>query len=125
MPAPGDSGLRPIRDDAHPARAIEVIDHLLECDLDSGQQDDPDILTDPVEAYEDEHLEIADAPEADVRRRLMGSNGLSQSELHRRTGIAQGTISAVLEGDRSLTRQQMAALRTLFGVSPAAFPPGQ
>jgi transcriptional regulator with XRE-family HTH domain len=53
----------------------------------------------------------------------MRSHRLSQSELRRRTGVAQSTISAVLNGDRSLTREQVGILARFFAVSPAAFMP--
>lgn len=46
--------LTPIRDDARLAEAVKVIDYLLRCDLDAGQQDHLDVLTDLVESYEDE-----------------------------------------------------------------------
>jgi HTH-type transcriptional regulator / antitoxin HigA len=113
--------LRPIRDDADLAVASAVIDRLSEYDLDAGQQDYLDVLTDLVEAYEDEHVVIPDAPGPDVLRMLMETNGIGQSELHRKTGIAQSTISAVLSGQRSLTVQQMVTFGKLFRVTPDAF----
>lgn len=110
-----------IRDDGHLAEALEVLDGLLAQNLDTGAQDYVDVLTDLVEAYEDQHVAIPDATEADVLRELMRSHALTQSELRRRTGIAQSTISAVLSGSRSLTRDQVVALARFFHVSPAAF----
>lgn len=117
--------LVPIRDDEHLKAASRVIDQLLRLDLDEGQQDYLDVLTDLVEAYEDEHVatEIPDATEVDVLRELMNLNGLTQAELRARTGIAQSTISAVLNGTRSLTRAQVLKLADHFGVSPSAFLP--
>ena len=112
-----------IRDDAHLAEALEVLDGLLAQDLDAGAREYVDVLTDLVEAYEEAHVTIPDATEADVLRKLMRSHGLTQSELRRRTGIAQSTISAVLNCDRSLTRDQVVALASFFQVSPAAFLP--
>jgi HTH-type transcriptional regulator/antitoxin HigA len=110
-----------IRDDDHLAEALDVLDGLLARDLDAGAQEYLDVLTDLIEAYEDEHVAIPDASEADVLRELMRSNGLTQAELKRRTGIAQSTISAVLNGDRALTKDQVVALAGFFHVSPAAF----
>ncbi len=54
---------------------------------------------------------------------LLESNELSQSELARKTGIAQSTLSAVLGGSRALTREHIVALARFFGISPAAFLP--
>jgi HTH-type transcriptional regulator / antitoxin HigA len=115
--------LAPIRDDAHLDAAQEVIDRLLEQDLDRGGQAYLDVLTRLVEAYEDEHQPVPDAAEADVLRELLWSNGLSQTALEKKVGIAQSTISAVLNGTRSLTRKQVVVLAQFFGVSPAAFLP--
>jgi HTH-type transcriptional regulator/antitoxin HigA len=120
----GQFALIHIRDDDHLAEALDVLDRLLARDLDAGGQEYVDVLADLIEAYEDEHVAIPDASEADVLRGLMRSNGLTQSELRRRTGIAQSTISAVLNGDRSLTKDQVVALADFFRVSPAAFLPG-
>lgn len=115
--------LTPIQDDDHLAEAIYVIDQLLQHNLDEGEQDYLDVLTELVADYEDEHVTIPDASEADVLRELMRSNGLTQAELKRKTGIAQPTISAVLNGERSLTKDQVVILAKFFGISPAAFMP--
>lgn len=112
-----------IRDDAHLAQAIAVIDLLLRQDLDEGSQGYLDVLSDLVAAYEDVHVAIPDASEADVLRELMRSNKLSQAELGKKTKIAQSTISAVLNGDRSLTKKQVVTLARFFGVTSAAFLP--
>jgi HTH-type transcriptional regulator / antitoxin HigA len=112
-----------IRDEDHLDAAQEMIDRLLEKNLDTGEQDYLDVLTDLVETYEDEHHPIPDASEADVLRELMRSNGLSQLKLAREVGISQSTISAVLNGTRSLTKEQVIRLAQFFHISPAAFLP--
>jgi HTH-type transcriptional regulator/antitoxin HigA len=112
-----------IRDEGQLDAAQVMIDRLLERDLDEGQQEYLDTLTDLVETYENEHEVIPDASEADVLRELMRSNGLSQTDLARKVGMAQSTISAVLNGTRSLTKEQVVALGRFFNVSPAAFLP--
>jgi HTH-type transcriptional regulator/antitoxin HigA len=112
-----------IRDDDHLNAAQEMIDRLLEKNLDTGEQDYLDVLTDLVESYEDEHYPIPDASEADVLRELMRSNGLSQLKLAREVGISQSTISAILNGTRSLTKEQVVRLAQFFHISPAAFLP--
>lgn len=112
-----------IRDDDHLEAAQEVIDHLLQEELDRGAQEYLDALTDLVETYEDEHVRIPGSSEADVLRELMRANGLSQVALRRAVGISQPTISAVLNGTRSLTKEQVITLARYFRVSPAAFLP--
>ncbi len=67
--------------------------------------------------------DVYDASEADVLRALMQAHRLSQARLAKQASIAQSTISAVLNGGRSLTKAQVSRLARLFGVSPAAFFP--
>ena len=112
-----------IRDDAHREEATGVIDRLLREDLDEGGQEYLDALTDLVETYETGHVTIPDAPEANVLRALIQASGLTQPNLAKSVGIAQSTISAVLNGSRSLTRKQVVALARYFQVAPAAFLP--
>jgi HTH-type transcriptional regulator/antitoxin HigA len=113
-----------LRDEEHANAAQETIDRLLREDLDEGEQAYLDVLTDLLESYEQEHEPINDASEADVLRELLRCSGLSQPKLAKQVGISQSTISAVLNGSRSLTKDQVLRLSKFFGVSPAAFLPG-
>ncbi len=99
------------------------IDRLLQEDLDEGGQEYLDALTDLVETFEAEHFPIPDASEADVLRELMRQHSLTQAGLTKEVGIAQSTLSAVLNGTRKLTRNQVTALAGFFRVSPAVFLP--
>jgi HTH-type transcriptional regulator / antitoxin HigA len=112
-----------IRNDAHLRLASETINRLLQEDRDKGAEEYLDVLTDLVETYESQHVLIPDASEADVLRELMRANGLSQSGLAKEVKIAQSTISAVLTGARSLTKDQVLRLAKFFHASPAAFMP--
>jgi HTH-type transcriptional regulator / antitoxin HigA len=112
-----------IRNRAHLDAAQKMMHRLLEEELDEGGQEYLDVLTDLVEKYEAEHEQIPDASEADVLRLLMESNGLSQTRLAKEVGISQSTISAVLSGARSLTKEQVIALACFFHVAPGAFLP--
>jgi HTH-type transcriptional regulator / antitoxin HigA len=103
--------------------AQKMIDQLLQQNLDDGAQDYLDVLTDLVETYEDQHVPISDASEADVLRELIRTNNLTQSQLAKQVGIAQSILSAVLNGERSLPRDHIVKLVMLFHVSPAAFLP--
>ena len=112
-----------IRDDRHLEAAQEMLDRLLEQDLEEGAQAYADALADLMETYEDEHVEIPDASEAEVLRVLMSAQQLSQQQLAQRIGIAQSTLSAVLNCNRSLTKEHVVKLARYFHVSPAAFLP--
>jgi HTH-type transcriptional regulator / antitoxin HigA len=115
--------LEPIHDDVHLDAAIEVLDGLLQQNLDRGGQAYLDVLTDLIEAYETKHHPMPVAPPADVLRELMATNRLTQQALAERVKISQSTISAILNGKRSLTKPQMIALARFFGLSPAVFLP--
>lgn len=112
-----------ITDENDAVAAQAMIDELTRKKLDVGEQAYLDVLTDLFEAYEEANVPIADASEADVLRGLMLSNRLSQPALAKKTGIAQSTISAVLNGSRSLTKHQIVALAKFFKVGPGAFLP--
>ena len=58
---------------------------------------------------------------ADVLGELMRGNQFSQARLAKAAGMSQSTISAVLNGNRSLNKNQVLALAMVFGVSPNAF----
>src|SRR5438132_12830601 len=109
-----------IENDADAEAAQAMIDQLLQRKLDKGGQEYLEALTDLVEIYEDEHVPIPDASEADVLRELMRSNALSQQALAKKVGMAQSTLSGVLKGTRSLTKDQVVKLARFFHVSPAA-----
>jgi HTH-type transcriptional regulator/antitoxin HigA len=110
-----------IHNDAHLHAAQAVIDRLLTENLDKGAQAYLDVLTDLVETYEKENVEIPDTRGADVLRLLMESNGLSQKQLEKKAGISQSTISAILNGTRDLTVDHMTRLAKSFGVPAAVF----
>ena len=115
--------LVPIKSEAHLIEAEELIDRLLQSSLSRGGQDYLDVLASLVEDYEDKHHQIADATEAEVLQELMRANGLTQSKLEKLVGISQSTISDVLNGRRSLTREQIVNLARCFKVSPSVFLP--
>jgi HTH-type transcriptional regulator / antitoxin HigA len=118
--------LRPIRNESDLDAAIAVIDCLaVRGDLDAGEQDYLDVLSDLVERYEDEHYPIEDASEAEMLAYLIEQRGVKQVEVARATGIAESTLSEVLRGKRQLTRGQITKLGAYFHVGPAVFLPSE
>jgi HTH-type transcriptional regulator/antitoxin HigA len=110
-----------LRDDDHLEEAQEMIDQLLKREEDEGVQEYLNVLTDLVEAYEDEHYPIPSASTADMLRELMRGHDLTEAKLAQKTGVAESTLSAVLRGSGSLTRNQACTLATFFCISPNAF----
>jgi len=115
--------LRHIGNGAELAAAIEKLDQLLQVNLDEGGTQYLDALTDLVESYEDRHEPRGDVSATDMLRGLMTANRLTQQELARKVGIAQSTISAVLNNTRQMKVVHMQALGDYFGIDAAAFMP--
>ena len=116
--------LRPIRSGAELDSAIAMIDSLIaRDDLDSGEEDYLDVLSDLVHKYEAEHEPIAPVSDADMVRFLLESNDMTQAELAERSEIAESTVSEVVAGKRKLSRRHIAAFSRVFRVSPSIFFP--
>lgn len=110
-----------IRDDAHLDRALAVIDRLLRRRLDAGGRQYLDALTDLVESYEAAHAPDDVATDADVVRALIESNRLTQARFGEQAGMSQSVVSAVVTGERRLTREQIGRIAKAFGIRPTAF----
>jgi len=116
--------LAPIRDDDHLDAATEFLNnHVLRLEMDEGVGAYLEVLSDLIEAFEDEHYPIRDAAPGEVLRLLMESNDLTQASLGKAVGISQSTISAILTGARRPTAQHIAKLSAYFNVGPGAFMP--
>lgn len=101
----------------HLEEAQQVMDRLLaRGKLDQGQQAYLDALSDLTASYEDEHVVIGPASDADVLRHLLDSKGISQVELHRESGISKSSISEVLAGKKPFSRQMIRRLAEYFAV---------
>ncbi len=112
-----------IRDRRHLSQAVEVVDELLQRKLDRGSQEYLDALSDLMASFEEEHTFIPDASESDVLRELWRSSGHTQVQLAKLVGIAQSTLSAILGGEREMTKSHMVALGRFFNIPPSVFLP--
>jgi HTH-type transcriptional regulator / antitoxin HigA len=114
--------LRPIRSGVELDRAIAMIDSLIiRVELDSGEEDYLEVLSDLVHRYEAEHDPITPVSDAEMIRFLLESNEMTQAELAHRSKIADSTISEILAEKRKLSRRHIAAVSRVFRVSPAVF----
>lgn len=113
-----------LADENHLSFAQKMLDSLLKEDLDEGGIAYMDALVDLIEIYERKNEPIPDAAPEDVLRELMAANRLSQQKLSEAVGISQSTISAVLNGTRKLTLEQMGKLAKRFNVPTRVFLPG-
>jgi HTH-type transcriptional regulator/antitoxin HigA len=102
--------------------AIKQLDELL--DITAGEQDHPlndliDLMGERIALYESESLPEMTSSGAGALAELMRLHGLKQKDL---SHIAsQGVISEILNGKRSLSRNQIKLLAAHFNVSPMTF----
>ncbi len=109
--------LTTITSQAHLEAAQGVMDRLLaRGKLDKGEQAYLDALSDLVASYESLHIEFPTASDADMLRHLLDAKGVTQAQLHRETGISKSSISEVLAGKKSLSRQMIRRLADYFQV---------
>ncbi len=114
--------LRPLRTDADLDAAVAVVDSLIDQDeLSPPEQDYLDVLSDLVEAYEEDAVPIKPVGDADMLRLLIEAKGVTQAQAAKEAGIAESTISEVLAGKRKLNRTQIGKLSRYFHVGPGAF----
>lgn len=110
-----------IRDEAHLAEAISVIDGLLaQPQRFTAEELYLGALTDLVETYENAHVVIPPTSGVDALRYLMTENGLTQSDLVHLFG-SPSVISEVLSGKRRLALDHIKRLATHFGLPADVF----
>ena len=112
-----DFPLASIKSDEHLAEAQRVMDGLLACvSLDAGEETYLDALSDLAGSYEDEHHAIEPASDAEMLRHLMEAKGVSQMQLSHDALLPKSTISEVLAGKKSFSRQMISKLADYFHV---------
>ena len=109
--------LSSIKSKDHLEEAQNVIDTLLaEGRLDDGESMYLDALSDLVASYEDKHVAIDPASDADMLQHLMDAKGVSQTQLSRGADISKSTVSEILAGKKPFSKQISRKLADFFGV---------
>jgi HTH-type transcriptional regulator/antitoxin HigA len=110
-----------IRDDAHLAEALAVVDRLVEQPQRSvAEEAYLGALTDLVETYEDAHVAVPPTSGVEAVRSLMEENGLSQADLVPLFGTPS-VVSEVLAGKRQLALTHIRRLAAYFGLPADVF----
>ncbi len=112
---------RPIRDGKDLDRTWAQIEALLTKSKRSKAEDDYlALLSDLVERWEDDHVEVPLLDGIELVRELLDDNQLPQRALIHIFGT-DSVVSEVLSGKRELQRKHIEGLAEFFNVSPAAF----
>jgi HTH-type transcriptional regulator/antitoxin HigA len=107
-----------ISDDAHLAEALAVLERLIDLSKrDAGTDAYMDTLADLIESYEEQHHGIPTASDAAMLQHLLDLRGMSQAALHRETGIPKSSISEILKGEKSFTKDIVARLADFFQIN--------
>lgn len=113
--------LVPIRDEPHLDAAMAVIDELIDrANLTRSEQDYLDVLSDLVERFEDEQVDLPDVSGLAVLKHLMTEHNLRQSDLVPLFG-SKSIVSEVLSGKRRIALNHVAKLSAYFGVPADVF----
>ncbi|HEX6819880.1 MAG TPA: hypothetical protein VF120_16005 [Ktedonobacterales bacterium] len=113
--------IKPIRDDAHLAQVLEIIDRL----IDQSARSDAEeaylgALTDLVEIYEDAHVVIPPTTGLDALRYLVEEHGLTADEVGNILGDS-AHARGVLTGEQPLTLEDVRRLAVRFDVPASLF----
>jgi len=100
---------------------LAVLDKLASKERPTSEEEKyAEVLMTLIEAYEEEHHAIPDAPPVEVLRALMEANGLRQKDLAAIFGT-ESIVSEVLRKKRGLNKTHIEKLSKRFGISPAVF----
>jgi HTH-type transcriptional regulator / antitoxin HigA len=111
-----------IESDAELQRVEKIITGLLKKGDGASPEEEKllDLLSNLVEAYEDEHYPIPEVAPNEVLKFLMEQNDLKQSDLLP-VFSSSGIASEVINGKRSISKSQARKLAEFFNVSVAVF----
>lgn len=111
-----------IQSDRQLSKASQFLDSVMaKGDLDDGEQAYVNALSDLIELYEDEHVQIDPPSQKSALEFLMDQHEMSQAELCRTTGIPKSVISEVLSGKRDLSKANIQKLAGCFRVATSIF----
>ncbi|HKV61625.1 MAG TPA: hypothetical protein VJO16_06915 [Candidatus Acidoferrum sp.] len=111
----------PITSERQHEQYLSVLDQLAsKAHATSEEEKYAEVLMTLIEAYEEEHHSIPDAPPIEVLHALMEANNLRQKDLVPVFG-SESIVSEVLHKKRALNKTHIERLSKRFHVSPAVF----
>jgi HTH-type transcriptional regulator / antitoxin HigA len=79
------------------------------------------LLVTLIEIYESQQYSIAASSPVEVLQHIMEHSGLKQSDLAEIMGASSGVISDIVNGKRTISKNQAKALGHKFKISPSLF----
>lgn len=116
--------LRPITSEAELDRATAIIDELVDRgfdDLDHGEADYLDVLSELSEAYEEKQPPHAPVSDGEMLEFLCDQHQVTRNAVAEATGITTATLSAVVQGKKEFSREQIRHLCEFFHTTPEVF----
>ncbi len=111
----------PVTSERQHEEYLSVLDKLAGKDNPTSEEEKyAEVLMTLIEAYEEEHHSIPDAPPVEVLRALMDANNLRQKDLVPIFG-SESIVSEGLHKKRGLNKTHIEKLSKRFRVSPAVF----
>ncbi|OKH33058.1 transcriptional regulator [[Phormidium ambiguum] IAM M-71] len=103
-------------------RLVKEVEKLMDLgeELTDEQAELFDLLVTLIEQYEDKHYQLKTATPHEILNELMLAKDLKQKDLIEVFG-SKGITSEVINGKRSISKNQAKALGKFFHVSPALF----
>lgn len=103
-------------------RLVKEVEKLIDLgeELTDEQAELFDLLVTLIEQYEDKHYQLKTATPHEILNELMLARDLKQNDLIEVFG-SKGITSEVINGKRSISKNQAKALGKFFHVSPALF----
>jgi len=115
---------RVIRSAKEHKRALAVADTLIQKgQLTAGEEELLDLWVVLIQNYEEARWPTPKVSPSAMLEHLVESNGISQAELARQTGISRSTISQILSGERGVSVAAAGKLGRHFRVPASAFLP--
>jgi len=113
---------RPISSDAQYRRVMKQIDGLMKRrNLARAEEDLLELLSTLVVQYETKVHSAPNVSPGEMLAHLIEARGVTRAQVARETGIAQATITNVINGNRGISTANVTTLASYFHVSPTAF----
>ncbi len=116
--------LRPITCDTELDLATAIIDELVDRgfdNLDIGEVDYLDVLSELSEAYEDKQHPLEPVSDGEMLEFLCDQHQVTRSEVAEAIGITTTILAAVTQGKREFSREQIRRLCEFFHTTPEVF----